>query len=167
MHKNDQNFPMAALDALDQFTRNFDTISSNPEKHAEIVREVKMECILATEYSPYLEVRANTESTDEPDMACMTFRAMLIGTFFAAGGSFIDTLFGFRQPPIYVGASVGQLLACESRRVRLIWTVLKTTDPMGRFLAKVLPTHSVTLFGHQMSLNPGPFTRKEHMLITM
>lgn len=114
MHQHDQNFPQEALDAIDDFIQNYETITADPTPYAKLVREVKMECLLATELSPYLEVRANTEMTDDPTMPCLTFRAMVLGTFFAAAGSFIDTLFAFRQPPIYVGVSVGQLLACKS-----------------------------------------------------
>jgi hypothetical protein len=107
MHRQDQNFPQAALNALEDFINKYDAISANPEGHAELIS------ILATDYSPYLEVRANTESTDDPSMPCLTFRSMLIGTLLAGAGSFIDTLFSFRQPAISVGPSVGQLVACE------------------------------------------------------
>lgn len=151
MHQHDQNFPQEALDAIDDFITHHQDIVADPISHAKLIREVKMECLLATELSPYLEVRANTESTDDPTMPCLTFRAMFIGTLFAGAGSFIDTLFAFRQPPIYVGVSVGQLLAY----------------PLGKFLAKVLPHHRFHLFGKEFSLNPGPFNRKEHMLITI
>lgn len=113
MHRHDQNFPQEALDRLQDFIENHDAITSDPISHAKLIREVKVECILATEYSPYLEVRANTEATDDPTMPCLTFRAMVIGTLFAGAGSFIDTLFAFRQPPVYVGTTVGQLVACE------------------------------------------------------
>lgn len=41
------------------------------------------------------------------------------------------------------------------------------TDPLGKFLAKVLPSRRFSLLGREFSLNPGPFNRKEHMLITM
>jgi hypothetical protein len=40
-------------------------------------------------------------------------------------------------------------------------------DPAGKFLAKVLPTKTFRIFGRECSLNPGPFSPKEHMLITM
>jgi hypothetical protein len=87
-------------------------INADPAAHASLIKEVKLECLLATEFSPYLEVRANTSPTDDPTMPSLTFRSMLIGTFFAGAGSFIDTLFAFRQPPVYVGVTVGQLIAC-------------------------------------------------------
>lgn len=47
------------------------------------------------------------------------------------------------------------------------WLTFPSLDPFGNFLAKVLPTRQFTLFGKTMSLNPGPFNRKEHMLITL
>ena len=40
-------------------------------------------------------------------------------------------------------------------------------DPFGKFLEKVLPEHTFSLFGREFSMNPGPFNRKEHMLITI
>ena len=151
MHRHDQNFPQRALDALDDYVHNYDTISQDPGRYAQMIREVKIECLLSTENSPYLEVRANTEATDDPTMPCLTFRAMVIGTIFAGAGSFIDSLFAFRQPPITVGATVGQLLAY----------------PLGKGMATILPTRTFRMFGHEFSLNPGPFNRKEHMLITL
>ena len=90
-------------------------ITANPETYAALVREVKLECLLATENSPYLEVRANVDATDDPTIPALTFRVWFIGTIFACAGAFIDTLFSFRQPAIYIGTSVGQLLACEFR----------------------------------------------------
>jgi hypothetical protein len=141
MHRHDQNFPQTALDAIDDFVHNQDAIDADPLAHAKLIREVKIECLLATETSPYLEVRANTEATDDPTLPCFTFRAFVIGTIFAGAGSFIDTLFSFRQPPVYVGVSVGQLLACEyiaSRKScwilmpRSLWKVSCSSAPSQR-----------------------------------
>ncbi|KAJ4147657.1 hypothetical protein LMH87_002165 [Akanthomyces muscarius] len=39
--------------------------------------------------------------------------------------------------------------------------------PIGTFMAKVLPDRGVTFFGVRHSLNPGPFNKKEHMLISI
>lgn len=52
---------------------------------------------------------------------------------------------------ISVGLAVPQLLAY----------------PFGKFLEKTLPDIGVTLFEVRHSLNPGRFTKKEHMLITI
>lgn len=65
--------------------------------------------------SPYAEVRANVEATDDPTMPALTIRVWVIGCIFAAAGSFIDSFFLMRNPPVYIGANVAQLLSCEWR----------------------------------------------------
>jgi hypothetical protein len=85
------------------FITGYNAILADPAAHAELIREVKVGCILATEYLPYLELRANAKLTDDPTMPCLTCRSMLIGTVFAGAGSFTDTLFAFRQPPVSWG----------------------------------------------------------------
>ena len=84
-------------------------------------------------------------------MPCSTIRAWVIGVFFSCCVAFINGFFEIRQPPIAVGANVPQLLAY----------------PVGKLMEKVLPDVGLTLFGVRHSLNPGPFNRKEHMLITI
>ena len=64
MHRYDQNFPRAALDRLEEFTTKPDVLA-NPASYGELIREVKLECILATENSPYIEVRANVDPFDD------------------------------------------------------------------------------------------------------
>lgn len=49
----------------------------------------------------------------------------------------------------------------------LLESSLRSVDPFGKFLEKVLPDYRFRLFGQEHSLNPGPFNRKEHMLITI
>ncbi len=44
-------------------------------------------------------------------MPVSTVRAWFIGFVFCCAGTFIDTLFAFRQPSISVGVNVAQLLA--------------------------------------------------------
>ncbi|GFZ47046.1 hypothetical protein JCM24511_04272 [Saitozyma sp. JCM 24511] len=78
MHRYDHNFPRAALDRMEEFINNSDVLP-NPDKHAELIREVKLECILSLENSPYLEVRANVHPTDDPTMPRFTFRIWVIG----------------------------------------------------------------------------------------
>ena len=162
VHKNDQNFPQEALNRIEDFVKNHEAIVADPVANSHLIREIKIECILSTEFSPYLEVRANTENTDDPTMASMTFRVILIGTIFSGAGSFIDTLFLLRQPSISVGPNVAQMLACE-----LPAMVGLTVDPCGTFLERIMPKTQFNMFGRTMSFNPGPFTRKEHMLITI
>lgn len=87
--------------------------TQDPAGYPALLREMKLECLLATENSPYVEVRANVDPTDDPTLPVFTVRVWVIGTVFAGIGSFIDTLFGYRQPAVYVSSNVGQLVACE------------------------------------------------------
>jgi hypothetical protein len=115
LHKYDQNFPGAALQRMSDFLNNPD-VHERPDKHVELVDEMKMEAILSTENSPYAEVRANCDPTDDPTMPSLTIRVWVIGCIFSAAGSFIDSFFLMRNPPVYIGANVAQLLSCEYLR---------------------------------------------------
>ena len=86
IHADDHNFPRSALDLMATFLTAAQEITDNPEKHLEIIHEMKMEALLSTENSPYLEVRANVEPTDDFDMPVLTFRVLVIGTVFSAVG---------------------------------------------------------------------------------
>jgi hypothetical protein len=100
-----------------------------------------MEAALVINDSPYVEVRAVVSPTDNPEEACNTIRAWTIGILLACMGALINQLFSLRQPSIYIDQIVAQLLAY----------------PMGKFWADYFPSF----------INPGRFTRKEHMLITV
>jgi hypothetical protein len=113
MHEYDQNFPYAVMENIKVFINHPEIIAS-PEKHHELIREMKLEAILVTENSPYAEVRAVVDNTDDPSMPVSTLRAWFIGILFVVGGSFINQLFAVRQPAITVTSNVAQVLACES-----------------------------------------------------
>jgi hypothetical protein len=112
---------------------------------------MKLEAALITVNSPYSEVRAVVDNHDNVDTPCGTIRAWVIGTGFATLLAFINQLFSIRQPSITVMANVAQLLAY----------------PLGKLCEKALPDVGFTLWGVRHSLNPGKFTKKEHMLITI
>lgn len=112
---------------------------------------MKIQAALITNNSPYAEVRAVVDNHDDATMPASTIRAWAIGIFFACCISFINSFFDVRLPSIYVISTVPQLLAY----------------PLGKFLERVLPDVGFTLFGVRHSLNPGPFNKKEHMLITI
>jgi OPT family oligopeptide transporter len=123
----------------------------NPDKHADLIHEVKLEIAMITYNSPYAEVRAVVDNTDDPNTPSSTIRAWCIGLSFSVVMAFINQLFSIRQPSIHVGGHVAQLAAY----------------PLGRAAAAWLPDWGITLFGTRHSLNPGPFSKKEHMLITI
>jgi hypothetical protein len=45
--------------------------------------------------------------------------------------------------------------------------VAKTFLSLGVGWAKVIPTRTFSVFGKEFTLNPGPFTMKEHTIIVM
>ncbi len=104
------------------------------------------------EQSPYEEVAANVSNHDDPSMLCFTFRSFILGLLFTCILSFINQFFSLRTSPLRIGMILVQLLAY----------------PAGKLAEKTLPTRTFQLFGTrwQFSLNPGPFTIKEHCIIT-
>lgn len=112
MHRDDPNFSGALLQNMDDFLAD-PSIVANPDKHLELIRAMKLEAILSTENSPYAEVRANVDPTDDPSLPVSTIRAWVIGIVFSMVGCFIDNLFAFRNPGIGIGTNVAQLVACE------------------------------------------------------
>ncbi len=166
IHENDPNFPITVLDKIHEFIYNPE-VMEHPENHRELIQEIKTEVALITNNSPYAEVRAVVNNTDDVNMPCSTIRAwvrtgspalnsmlitdQVIGLSFVIGLAFINQLFTIRQPAITVMANVAQLLCY----------------PVGKAAELVLPDWGFSLFGTRLSLNPGRFSRKEHMLITI
>lgn len=99
--------------------------------------------------SPIEEVRVTISNTDDPLMPCNTFRMWSLGLLFTAAVSFVNQFFYLRQTQISIGYSVVALISL----------------PLGHLMARVLPTRQMNLFGWSFSLNPGPFSVKEHILI--
>ncbi|KAH8833619.1 OPT oligopeptide transporter [Flagelloscypha sp. PMI_526] len=97
--------------------------------------------------SPYPEVRSAVSNTDDPDIPVGTLRAWVLGIIWAILLPGLNQLFFFRYPSVDLTSIVAQLVSF----------------PMGKLWAAVVP--NVKIFG--ISLNPGPFTVKEHVLVTI
>ncbi|KAI9462088.1 OPT oligopeptide transporter [Boletus coccyginus] len=97
--------------------------------------------------SPYPEVRSAVANTDDPSTPASTLRVWVMGLTFAILLSGLNQFFFFRYPSVSVSGMVPILLSL----------------PMGRLWAAVVPNWSI--FG--VSLNPGPFTIKEHVLLAI
>ncbi|KAJ4265360.1 hypothetical protein NW762_004648 [Fusarium torreyae] len=150
IHEKDPNFPLMVIQKIRAFLEN-DELFTNPEKHENLVQEMKLEAALITNNSPYAEVRAVVENKDDTTIPCSTIRSWAIGLIFSMLLAFTNQLFDIRQPAIRIMANVAQLLSY----------------PIGKGCEKWLPDYGFTLFGVRHSLNPGPFSKKEHMLITI
>lgn len=82
-------------------------------------------------------------------MPCNTFRMWFIGLLFTAIIAFVNMFFYLRQTSITISYAVVALLSL----------------PVGHLMARILPTRQFSIFGWAFSLNPGPFSIKEHVLI--
>ncbi|KAI6363790.1 hypothetical protein MCOR07_005417 [Pyricularia oryzae] len=150
IHNDDPNFPFPVLEKIRGFIAN-PAVFENPEKHEELFAEMKLEAALITNNSPYSEVRAVVDNHDDPSLPVSTVRAWVIGMIFSVLLAFINQLFSIRQPSILVASNVAQILSY----------------PLGKLWEKVMPDYGVNMFGSRISLNPGPFNKKEHMLVTI
>ena len=151
LHEFDPNFPIKILAKIKEFLENNEAIVEAPEKHAGLIQEIKLEAAVLTTSSPYSEVRAVVDNGDDINTPSSTIRSWSIGLLFVCIVAFMNQLFSVRQPSITVGSDVVQLLCY----------------PVGKAFEKFLPDVGITLFGVRHSLNPGPFSKKEHMLITI
>lgn len=102
------------------------------------------------EQSEYEEVAANVSNTDDPTTLVLTFRSLFLGVAFTCVLSFINQFFAYRTSPLIVGVLVAQLLSFL----------------IGKVFAKLLPKREWNIFRWKFSFNPGPFTMKEHCIIT-
>ncbi|KAH8086669.1 OPT oligopeptide transporter, partial [Cristinia sonorae] len=99
--------------------------------------------------SPYAEVRASVSNIDDPSMPVNTFRMWFLGIFFTILSSGVNHVMVLRFPNAGLTPLVVQLI----------------TYPLGR-LMEYLPRTNFRTFGYVWSLNPGPFSIKEHTVIT-
>ncbi|KAG8369169.1 hypothetical protein BUALT_Bualt15G0123300 [Buddleja alternifolia] len=108
------------------------------------------------EVSPIEEVRLTVPVTDDPTLPVWTFRMWVLGLISCILLSFLNQFFSYRREPLIITQI----------------TVLVASLPIGRFMAAVLPTTKWTvripgLGPKELSLNPGPFNMKEHVLISI
>ncbi|KAJ7715718.1 small oligopeptide transporter [Mycena maculata] len=97
--------------------------------------------------SPYPEVRSAVANFDDPEMPASTLRSWTLGLLFSILIPGMNQFFHFRYPSVSVTSVVAQLIAF----------------PIGSMWARWMP--NVSIFG--IALNPGQFTIKEHVLITI
>ena len=123
--------------------------------------------------SPYPEVRSAVSNTDDPTMPSSTFRAWAVGLIWAILIPGVNQLFFFRYPSVTIdqvreafphGVSVS-LLGSQllNRILRSKFLPQLLTLPICKAWARYLP--NISFFG--VPLNPGPFTVKEHVIITI
>lgn len=146
----DSNFPQEMLDAAREFLAKDPKQINNLEAQP-LLQEIRQYRDLLVNDSPYPEVRAVVDPTDDPSISANTFRAWLIGLSLTVVLTAVNQIFMLRYPSIIIYSYVSQVLA----------------HPLGKGLQWLLPTRQSSLFGWAFSVNPGPFNQKEHMLTVM
>lgn len=103
--------------------------------------------------NPIEEVRLTVPITDDPSEPALTFRTWILGIASCALLAFVNKFFGYRQNQLSVGSVSVQIV----------------TLPIGKLMASTLPTTpiKVPFTKWSFTLNPGPFSIKEHALITI
>ncbi|EQB49285.1 OPT oligopeptide transporter [Colletotrichum gloeosporioides Cg-14] len=94
-------------------------------------------------------VRTVVGFEDDPSLPVITFRSILLSTVFCAIGSTVSQLSYFRTTTAPFP----------------VFFVILASAPLGRLLARILPAYTVPLGRFSFSLNPGPFSIKEHAII--
>lgn len=117
--------------------------------------------------SPYPEVRSAVANTDDTEIPVNTLRAWVIGIIGAIIIPGMNQFFFFRFPSVTVGPvcrSRNSSFSILSKRFGYLQIVAQLIAfPVGRAWAHLMPRKR--LFG--IALNPGPFTIKEHVLVTI
>ncbi|KAI1173495.1 OPT family small oligopeptide transporter [Nemania sp. FL0916] len=137
-HQWDPNLPREALDAVKRAAEKGDA------------GEMVAADLLFADESPYEEVRAAVQNVDGGEVA-NTIRAWIIGLLFVTVVSGANMLLSMRTPAINFPAIVTLLLSY----------------PVGCLWAATMPTRVFNTFGVKWTLNTGPFTIKEHVVITL
>ncbi|XP_057725512.1 oligopeptide transporter 1-like [Arachis stenosperma] len=103
--------------------------------------------------SPIEQVKLTVPITDDPNQPALTFRTWVLGILSCVVLSFVNQFFSYRDNPLSVGSMSAQIVAF----------------PLGKFMAATLPTRHfhIPMTNWHFTLNPGPFTLKEHALITI
>ncbi len=165
---DESEIPSSTLETNDTTVENKDPIAiqhqpavtpSDPEKgQGELSTGQDNQGHVVSDDDPVLkdipwQVRRVISLHDDPTLPTITFRFFLLTILFVAPGAFLGQLSSFRTT--YAPYSV--------------FFVQIAANYVGVWLAKVLPAKSVrvpfTSWG--FSLNPGPFSVKEHVLVTI
>ncbi|GAB4826164.1 oligopeptide transporter 6 [Ancistrocladus abbreviatus] len=119
---------------------------ADPEKATQVSTEEE------DEPCPIKQVDVTVPKTDDPNMPVVTFRMWVLGLTSCVLLSFVNQFMWYRNNPMNLSSISAQIAVV----------------PIGHLMARTI-TKRVFFKGTkwQFSLNPGPFTVKEHVLITI
>ncbi|OVA19756.1 Oligopeptide transporter [Macleaya cordata] len=122
-------------------------------EHEPMRRFVGDETENETNDSPIEQVRLTVPITDDPTLPVITFRTWVLGPISCIIEAFTQQYFSYRQYGMSIPPQCFRMLHL----------------PIGRFMAATLPTKPVRIPWTKwtLSMNPGPFNIKEHVLISV
>ncbi|KAJ5895399.1 hypothetical protein N7495_007090 [Penicillium taxi] len=138
-HQWDPNLPQKKLDEINEAIK----VTNDQEKAVQLDKPFAQD-------SQYESVRAAVRNTDE-EVIANTVRAWILGLIFTTVGSGLNMFLSMRSPAISFPVLVVQLIVY----------------PIGCLWARFIPTRTFSTFGLRWTFNPGPFTIKEHTVITI
>ncbi|KAK9763427.1 OPT superfamily [Basidiobolus ranarum] len=150
---------MATQEPVASDTKEKDVISTekSPSKiDYEEILKTEEKISSADEKDPELDgipdiVKEIVSMEDDPTLPTLTFRYFLLSFIFVGLGAFVSQLSWFRTTTAPYSLFFVQIC----------------THWAGRWLHDVLPAKEINIFGFKFNLNPGPFSIKEHVLITL
>lgn len=95
--------------------------------------------------------KPQVKPTDNPEDYVDTVRAWTIGILTCTVVAAMNVLLAEHFTSVFISSSVVQLISY----------------PMGTGWARFVPAKVFRVFGREVHLNPGPFNKKEHTIITM
>ncbi|KAJ8097257.1 OPT oligopeptide transporter protein-domain-containing protein [Lipomyces tetrasporus] len=147
--EDDINFPMETLYRIRRLleAKRSTDYNEDPELYE---LDARIEAAWIKFHSPYPEIRAVTDPSDDPNIPIETLRVYMLGIIWVIIGSFINEIFFYRQPRLQLDSTVLQLLLY----------------PCGK-LTEYLPDWGFWIRSSRYSMNPGPWNAKEQMLATI
>lgn len=154
LHQWDPNLPQQDLDAINEAAT-----TNDQEKAAEVDKSFLQD-------SPYESVRAAVRNTDGGEVA-NTVRAWVLGMIFVTLGSGLNMFLSMRSV-LYPLKIRPDLTSYRSPAISFPAIVVQLlVYPVASLWARVMPTRVFNTFGLKWTLNTGPFTIKEHTVITV
>ncbi|SGY40017.1 BQ5605_C003g02310 [Microbotryum silenes-dioicae] len=154
-----QNFRLENIDVHPNQPHASSLYGDGSDDHAKVVQvstDAASDSGDIEEDSPYAEVRASVSNWDDPIIPSLTFRSWFLGLTLCILLGSANTFLAFRYPSPAITPLVTLIVAY----------------PLGKLLAMLLPIKEWSIprclrLGTTISLNPGPFSQKEHAVIVM
>lgn len=133
----------SSLPSIQKLTLQHEEVASEVPDDLRDIPDIVVETLELDKTSP--------DDLQDRDTPLLTFRYFLLSILFVIPGALMDTMNSFRTTSAPYGVLVVQILSY----------------PLGEWLSQVLPHRVINLGLFKFSLNPGPWSVKESILVTL